>query len=175
MFSKPKTVISVDMYNTTNDMVGTTKLTEHPDGVKLEVKVEGVDSGYHGIHIHEIGKCEAPTFKSAGNHFNPKDKEHGLMNPKGAHTGDLPNVEANHKGEIDEELTVQDATLLTGNTSLTEQGGTSIIITELADDGMTQVSGDSGERIICGEVKVDDEPDEEKPGDPTEKESEKKE
>lgn len=167
---KPKTAISVDMYNATNDMVGTAKLTEHPDGVKLKLKIAGVTSGYHGVHIHEIANCEAPTFKSAGNHFNPKDKEHGLMNAKGAHLGDLPNVEANLQGEIDEELTVQDATLLNGNTSLTEHGGTSIIITEEADDGMTQISGDSGERIICGAIKNNEETDEEEPEDPTEEE-----
>lgn len=168
---KSKTTVSVDLYNTTSDMVGSARLTEDPDGVKIKVKAAGVTPGFHGIHIHEIAKCDAPFFKSAGNHFNPKDKEHGLMNAKGAHQGDLPNVEADDKGEIDEKITMDGATLLKGNTSLVEQGGSSIIITAQPDDGMTQISGDSGERIICGVIKspnAKEDKDEEEAKDPTE-------
>lgn len=165
---KPETALTVNLYNQTNDMVGTAKLSENPEGVTVEVKVAGVSPGFHGIHVHEIAKCDAPTFKSAGNHLNPKNKEHGLMHPQGSHLGDLPNVLANGIGEIDESLIIQGATLLKGDTSLTEKGGSSIIITEDADDGMTQVSGDSGERIICGVIKSNSkEVDREEPQDPT--------
>lgn len=159
---KGKTALTVQLYNTTNDMVGTAKLSEHPDGVKMKLKLEGISPGYHGVHIHEHATCEAPQFKSAGNHFNPDDKEHGLLNAKGAHVGDLPNVEADYNGKIDEELMIEDATLLKGNKSLTEREGTAIILTEDADDGMTQISGNSGKRIVCGEIKANSKTDREK-------------
>lgn len=166
---KPKTALTVDLYNATNDLVGTAKLKEDPAGVQVKVKVAGLTEGYHGIHVHEIAKCEGPAFKSAGNHFNPEDKDHGLMNPKGAHVGDLPNIKANGSGEVDEELIIQDATLLKGKKSLTEAGGTSLIITMDEDDGMTQVSGDSGERIICGVIQTGKEAvDREEPKSPVE-------
>lgn len=176
--AKPKTALSVEMYNQTGDMVGTANLAEDPKGVKIKLKVEGLSPGYHGLHIHEIAKCEQPDFKSAGNHFNPENKKHGLLNPEGAHLGDLKNIEADHNGLVDIEVTVPDGTLLKGkNKSLVNQGGTSIIITSEPDDGMTQISGNSGERIICGEIKIDkEEKDEEEPTDPTdqEKKEEKK-
>src|SRR5690625_568708 len=166
---KPKSAKTVDMYNTTGDMVGTAKLSEDPDGVVIELKLEGLTPGFHGVHIHEVAKCEGPDFKSAGNHFNPKDKEHGLMNPDGSHLGDLPNVEADQDGKINNELTAKGVTLLKGNTSLIEQDGTSLIVTSEADDGMTQISGNAGERIICGEIKGNkDEVDKEKTFDHTE-------
>ncbi|MEI3605467.1 superoxide dismutase family protein [Pseudogracilibacillus sp. SE30717A] len=172
--SQPKTAKTVDMYNKDGDMVGTAKLTEDPDGVKIALKVEGLTPGFHGVHVHEIAKCTAPDFKSAGNHFNPEKKKHGLLNPKGPHIGDLPNIEVDTNGKVDTELTIKDATLLNGKNSLIESGGTSLVITSEADDGMTQISGDSGERIICGEIKEKKgEVDKEKPSDPTDKKEKK--
>ena len=173
--SQPKTVKSVEMYNRDGDMVGTAKLKESPDGVEMELKLEGVPPGWHGLHIHEIGKCEAPDFKSAGNHFNPENKEHGLLQPKGPHVGDLPNIEADHNGKVEETIMISEATLLEGKNSLTEKSGTAIIITSDKDDGITQISGNSGERIICGEIKGEDEQAEEKPSDPAEEGEEEEE
>src|SRR5690625_665378 len=78
---------TIDMYNSSGDMNGTATFTEVEEGVKVKVKVDGLSQGYHGIHIHEFPICEGPDFKSAGNHFNPNGKEHGLMHPEGAHIG----------------------------------------------------------------------------------------
>ena len=171
---QPETVKTVDMYNRDGDMVGTAKLSEDPKGVKIELKLEGLTPGFHGTHVHEIGECEAPDFKSAGNHLNPEKKKHGLLHPEGPHLGDLPNIEVDTSGKVDTELTVSDATLLKGKNSLTERGGTSLVITAEADDGMSQISGNSGERIICGEIKDEKgETDDQEPTDPTEKEKKK--
>lgn len=108
----------VAMFNVDGDKLGTATLTEEAEGVGIKLKLEGVNPGWHGIHVHETAKCEPPDFASAGNHYNPVDKEHGLMNPKGPHLGDLPNVEANGEGKIDEELMLPDVTLLDGKDSL---------------------------------------------------------
>lgn len=163
----------VELHNISGDMVGTATFTEHPDGVNIKLKVEGVTSGFHGIHVHEFPKCEQPNFQSAGNHLNPDGKDHGLMHPKGAHLGDLPNVEANSSGLIEEELLLAGATLLDGKESILQNGGTSLIITEKRDDGMSQPAGDSGARIICGILSGKSATESEEPAsDPTENDEE---
>lgn len=170
-----RTTLKVDMYNASGDMVGTAKLSEQPEGVSIKVKVEGLEPGLHGIHVHESPKCEGPDFKSAGNHFNPDGKEHGAMIPKGPHVGDLPNVEADSSGVVDVELMLAKATMLEGKTSLFSDEGKSLIIHSDMDDGVSQPSGDSGERLICGEIKLDTEKDsKESPSDPTENIEEEK-
>ncbi|WP_121605569.1 superoxide dismutase family protein [Virgibacillus sp. Bac332] len=157
---------SVDMYNASGDMLGTITFNEQSGGVNLKVKLEGLASGFHGIHMHEYAKCEGPDFKSAGNHFNPEGKEHGLMHPEGAHLGDLPNIEADSGGLVDADLMLPEATLLDGKNSLTRGDGTAVIVTEGEDDGMSQPGGNSGERIICGTL-TKNEKQEESPTDPT--------
>lgn len=165
--SDAKTAKKVNLYNTAKDLVGTADLSENPDGVKIKLKVEGLTPGFHGIHVHEFGKCEGPDFQSAGNHLNPEGKEHGLMHPDGAHLGDLPNVEADPSGLVEAEIVLSDATLLEGKKSIVEGDGTALIITEEQDDGVSQPSGEAGSRLICGVISDEKEPNE-SPTDPTE-------
>ncbi|MFD2045175.1 superoxide dismutase family protein [Ornithinibacillus salinisoli] len=144
---------TVDMYNTDGDMVGTAELTEQPDGVEVKLTLEGLTPGFHGAHIHEFPICEGPDFQSAGNHLDPEGNEHGLMHPDGAHLGDLPNVEADDGGLVDAELMLAGATLTDGKNSILTGEGTSLVITEGQDDGVSQPAGDSGARVLCGEIK----------------------
>jgi superoxide dismutase, Cu-Zn family len=149
---KPITNMDVEMFNATGDSLGTIKLSEQAEGVKLEVLLEGLPDGEHGLHIHEKGTCESPEFKSAGNHFNPDEKQHGLLHPEGAHAGDLPNI-ISEGGKVDAELMAPQLTFKSGDkASLLPPDGTSIVITEGKDDGMTQPAGNSGVRIACGEI-----------------------
>jgi superoxide dismutase, Cu-Zn family len=151
--SKVETSKTVEMYNTDGDMVGTAQLLDGADGVQVKLKLEGLTPGFHGLHVHEYAKCDGPDFKTAGNHLDPEGKEHGLMHPKGAHLGDMPNIEADSGGLVDEDLMLPNATLKEGKMSLLRGEGTSLIVTEQQDDGISQPSGDSGARIICGEIK----------------------
>jgi|SRR5690625_1495382 len=146
-------VYKIDIHNESGDRLGDATFKEVPEGVNIHIKVEGLTSGFHGIHIHEHAKCEGPDFISAGDHLNPDDKKHGLMHPKGSHLGDLPNIEVDDKGKVDVELLLPKATLKEGRYSLLQDGGTSLVIHEKQDDGVTQPSGDSGERIACGVLK----------------------
>src|SRR5690606_2034367 len=94
--------------------------------------------------------------------------EHGLMHPEGSHLGDMPNLEVKEDGTVDVELELPGATLMEGEKSLLREDGTSIIIHDGPDDGVTQPAGNSGKRIVCGKITLEESEKEEKPTDPTE-------
>lgn len=144
---------TADLIDTNGKSVGVAELAEEEDGVRVKVNVTGLPEGVHGFHFHEIGKCEAPDFESAGGHFNPTGADHGLENESGPHAGDLPNLEVGADGTADEEFLVELVTLESGqDNSLLHEDGTALVIHAEADDGKTQPSGNSGDRIACGTV-----------------------
>ena len=115
----------------------------------LRVTVSGLPAGVHGIHLHAVGKCEAPAFTSAGGHLNPTGRQHGHLNPAGSHLGDLPNItaRADGTGELTQTLRGTAAAL---RNQLFDSDGTAIVVHATADDYRTDPSGNSGARIACG-------------------------
>src|SRR5690606_6252786 len=79
--------------------VGTVTLTQTPGGVLVKLAASNLPGGERAFHIHAVGKCE-PPFTSAGGHFNPGGKKHGLMAPEGHHAGDMPNLFVPAGGEL---------------------------------------------------------------------------
>ncbi|GKV68182.1 superoxide dismutase [Sporosarcina sp. NCCP-2716] len=151
--TKPFSVL-VDLKDREGKTTGTAELSETDQGVSVFVKVDSLTPGKHGIHFHEKGVCEGPGFESAGGHFNPAGKEHGLEMPGGPHAGDLPNLEVESDGTAEDRFTSHSVTLETGKTnSLLRDGGTALVIHAGEDDGESQPSGDSGDRIACGIIK----------------------
>ncbi|WP_338471945.1 superoxide dismutase family protein [Niallia sp. XMNu-256] len=146
------TKMDVKMHNADGDTLGTITLTEQASGIKLDIDLSGLPSGEHAMHIHDKSSCEGPDFKSAGDHFNPDDKKHGLLHPEGAHAGDLPNIIVKEGGVVKAELKAPLVTLKEGKASLLTKDGKSIVIHDGKDDGMSQPAGDAGERIACGEI-----------------------
>lgn len=132
--------------------VGKASLTSVKDGVKIQVRVSDLSPGKHGIHLHAIGKCDPPDFKSAGGHFNPSERHHGLHNPEGAHAGDLPNLEVGKNGKAKATFTAKGATLADGKGSLFGPDGAALVIHADADDEKTDPAGNSGARIACGVI-----------------------
>ncbi|MFS0691155.1 superoxide dismutase family protein [Sporosarcina sp. 179-K 8C2 HS] len=145
--------VKVHLMDGNGKPVGTAELTEEEDALRIMVEAEGLPEGPHGFHFHEKGVCEAPDFESAGGHFNPTGASHGLDHEEGPHAGDLPNLEVGPDGTVKEEFFVENLTLTPGEeNSLFHDGGTALVIHAEADDGKTQPSGNSGDRIACGVV-----------------------
>jgi Cu-Zn family superoxide dismutase len=130
--------------------VGKATFVQKSDGVHIDIQVQNLPAGKHGVHIHMVGKCDAPEFTSAGGHFNPAGKHHGALNPEGPHAGDIPNlvVGANGKGRL--QMVNKNVTLDAGPNTLLDADGSALIIHAAADDEKTDPTGNSGARIACG-------------------------
>ncbi len=141
-----------ELFNAKNEKVGSATLTETSEGVKIALEVSNLPPGGHGFHIHDVGKCDPPDFKTAGGHLNPHGKKHGLKNPDGPHAGDLQNLEVGADGTAKVDVHQAGVTLGEGKTSLFHPGGTAIVIHASPDDGMTDPAGNAGARIACGVI-----------------------
>jgi Cu-Zn family superoxide dismutase len=137
--------------NAKGQTVGGATLSETPHGVLIHVNLTKASPGVHAFHIHESGKCE-PPFTSAGSHFNPTKKQHGLENAMGMHAGDLPNIEVPSNGALAFDVVDQAVTLKPGANSLLDTDGSAIVIHEKADDYKSDPAGNAGDRVICGVI-----------------------
>jgi Cu-Zn family superoxide dismutase len=115
--------------------------------------VKGLPSGKHGFHLHAVGKCDPPEFTTAGAHFNPGRKRHGLKSAQGPHAGDLPNLEVGADGSGKLEYVTKLVTLGSGPASLFDADGTALVIHANPDDDVTDPTGNSGGRIACGTLR----------------------
>jgi superoxide dismutase, Cu-Zn family len=145
-------IARADLMDTHGKKVGTATLVQTEKGVIMSLEASNLPSGEHGIHFHEAGKCEFPTFKSAGDHLHLKGTLHGLENPKGPHAGDLPNIQVKDDGTVKTELTTPRITVEPGPASILRKDGSTLIIHAKRDDQKSQPSGDSGDRIACGVI-----------------------
>jgi superoxide dismutase, Cu-Zn family len=143
---------TADLKDAQGKDVGVLKIKAVKDGVEITGKIAGLPDGAHAIHIHAVGTCTAPDFKSAGPHFNPEKKQHGTLNPQGHHAGDLPNLTV-AKGKAKVKIEAKGVTLAdTGDNSLFHTGGTALVVHAKADDYKSDPAGNAGDRIACGVI-----------------------
>src|SRR5262249_26393575 len=96
--SAPDITATAELRDGTGKATGVAMFTQVLGGVRVVLEAKGLPPGPHGVHIHEVGKCDGPQFTTAGGHFNPDKKQHGALNPQGAHAGDLPNLTVGSDG-----------------------------------------------------------------------------
>ena len=144
--------------NSDGDKIGGFILTQGNEGVLLEIKLSGLKTGKHGMHIHESGTCDySDNFNSAKGHVMQKGKPHGFLNINGPHAGNLPNLIVDKHGDAHVELYTQLLSLngLGKLPSLFDEDGASLVIHETEDDHFSQPIGGSGKRVACGIIQYE--------------------
>ncbi len=131
--------------------VGRATLTNTPSGVLIRLDLTSVPAGEHAFHIHAVGTCEPPDFKSAGPHFNPDRTKHGLENAEGPHAGDMPNLHVPADGRLSIEVLNVDVDL-GGDWALLDEDGSALVLHAGPDDYRSDPAGDAGARIACGVI-----------------------
>ena len=138
--------------NAEGTAVGNADLMQVSDGVLIKVALKGIPAGPHAFHVHAVGKCE-PPFTSAGGHFNPGSKKHGMMATDGHHAGDMPNLMVPSSGELSLEVVNTAITLDKDKpNSVFKPEGTALVVHAAPDDYKTDPTGDAGGRIACGVI-----------------------
>jgi superoxide dismutase, Cu-Zn family len=150
------------LINTKQEVIGIATFLQTSEGVSVTVQVQGLAKGEHAIHIHETGKCEPPSFMSAGQHFSPKppaginpSHHHGDKHSDhgGSAAGDLPNLVVDEDGTGILVVTLPKMINLGfGADSLLKQGGTALLIHAGADGKSTMPNVDAKARIVCGVI-----------------------
>lgn len=130
---------------------GEVRFSQDGDSVKVVARLEGLTPGQkHALHIHQNGDCSAPDAMSAGGHYNPEGKPHGLPESDMRHAGDLGNVQADADGKAHYEITVKNISIAGANNPIIGRG---VIVHAKPDDG-SQPVGNAGGRIACGVIGV---------------------
>lgn len=152
--AKPSPV-KVKLADKTGKDIGTATLTADKAGVAIQLDVHDLTPGDHAIHVHETAKCDGAgekPFASAGGHFNPDKKMHGMDNPQGPHAGDMKNFTVDAKGKSKAKVIAPNVTLDSGAHGVFANGGTALVIHDKADDMKTDPAGNAGDRIACGVI-----------------------
>jgi Cu-Zn family superoxide dismutase len=139
------------------DFTGTVTFTQQGDSLLVVADFAGVDTpGEHGFHVHATGECShdpaGKHFSTAGGHFDPTQVEHACPPAEPRHAGDLGNVQIGANGAGRSEQTTNLLSLSGPNSVV----GKAIILHSGADDCQTQPTGNSGDRLACGVVTMED-------------------
>ena len=137
------------MTDAKGNSVGTVALEQGAQGTVVHARLTDLEPGTHAFHVHKIGKCEAPDFKSAGDHYNPTEKAHGVLAEAGYHAGDLPNIHVSESGTLEIEFFSEQLKL---DDNLFDADGSSLVIHTGTDDYRTDPAGGAGERVACGVI-----------------------
>lgn len=133
--------------------IGHIALWQGSDGVLMNIKVEGLPPGRHGVHFHETGDCsDHAKFKSAGGHLMAESRPHGFFHEDGPHDGNLPNLIVKEDGSVNVELYAGMVTLDGYTAPLLDDDGSAFIIHTNPDDHHSQPIGGAGSRIACAEI-----------------------
>lgn len=154
-WEEPKGGAPMALVNSAGASIGTVRAWQTAGGLAFRVDAAGLPHGVHGVHVHGVGRCDPPDFASAGPHWNPAARKHGIGSPQGPHAGDLPNVEVAANGVIGQTVTLPGANIFAPPGTpgaLLDADGAALVIHAAADDYKTDPSGNSGARIACAVI-----------------------
>jgi Cu-Zn family superoxide dismutase len=140
-----RTAIAV-LHNAAGAEIGRATASEVQGGLRVTLEAHDLPAGYHGAHVHTVGRCDPPGFESAGGHWNPLGAHHGTLNSAGPHMGDLPNLVVATDGRATLGVNIPGATI----DGLLDADGSAMVVHAGRDDMMSDPSGNSGARIACG-------------------------
>ena len=144
--------VKVEMKDAQGQSIGTATLTESMGMVHIQLDLKSLKPGQHALHVHMTPKCEGPAFTSAGGHFNPANKKHGMQNPDGPHAGDMDNFTVAADGTAKGMVMAHGITLGSQANSVFANGGTALVVHAGPDDMKTDPAGAAGDRIACGVI-----------------------
>ncbi|MCA9100664.1 MAG: superoxide dismutase family protein [Planctomycetales bacterium] len=149
--SAPTKAICVVVPTEGNKCHGTVNFDTADDGkVVVTAEITGlVPNQMHAIHVHEFGDISDLSGKSAGGHYNPEGKPHGLPPSDDRHAGDLGNLKADADGNAELELVVDNFSVAGKDAII----GRAIVVHALPDDG-GQPTGNAGARIGFGVIGI---------------------
>ena len=150
--SEPPGGPAMPLVNANGQTIGTVRAWQTTGGVTFRIEASALPHGVHALHVHAAGRCDPPEFQTAGPHWNPANRKHGLSNPAGPHAGDLRNVTVAANGVLGETVTLSGASLTAAAGTpgaLIDGDGAALVIHAAADDNVTDPSGNSGARIAC--------------------------
>jgi Cu-Zn family superoxide dismutase len=148
-----KGAATVELADAKGRTLGRAQLTGTPHGVLVSLTVEGAQPGTYAFHIHETGRCDAPSFESAGEHFNPSRAKHGFMDAQGPHAGDMPNVHVPSGGRATVEHMARGASLDSGASGMFDGDGAALVLHAKPDDYRSDPAGNAGARVACGVIR----------------------
>ncbi len=154
---RPAAAATASIIGSNGAPMGSADFYQGPKGVLVSLSVSGLSPGWHGVHFHWTGQCDAAgKFASAQHHMGLNDGPHGYLQSKGPHAGDLPNIMIAADGTGAAEFYI-DMVRVSGTGKprkgiavLMDADGSSIIIHEKQDDHFTQPSGGAAARMACG-------------------------
>jgi superoxide dismutase, Cu-Zn family len=149
LFALPAFAATANLIDSGGRQIGRAELTQLRHAVLIRIEATGLPPGLRAVHLHRVGVCSGPDFRSADVHFDPHNRRHGHGAEGGPHAGDLPNLHVAANGEVKVEFLTSAFTL----EELLDADGAALVIHAKADDYRSHPSGESGDRIACGEFR----------------------
>ena len=147
-----ETVTAVCVLEHSDTVEGTILFKQKANGPTLIVgKINGLEPGEHGFHIHEFGDLSQGC-ESAGGHYDPDGVDHGDLEQ--GHVGDLGNITADDSGAANIKIVAERVDLM-GERSVV---GRAVVVHSDEDDlgkggdAESLKTGNAGDRLACGVI-----------------------
>ncbi|CAH3152198.1 unnamed protein product [Pocillopora meandrina] len=114
----------------------------------IDGTIDGLSPGLHGLNIHELGDLSLGC-ASTGDHYNPRNCQHGAREDNERHVGDLGNISADKNGRAS--FRMEDK-----NIKVWDVIGRSLVVHHGEDDlgrgtnELSKITGNSGPGLSCG-------------------------